>query len=597
MAEPIRLEPRARAFAWAVTAAGAIVLLMAVPEVIHGAVGGRWFTLTGLAALSGLALLGVRGVPANVSIGEVFSFAALFMFGPAAGVLTSAVDSIGCDLRLRHAHPVQLAYNVAAPALSLWVAASTVYGLAGAPLPSSPAAPALAAGAGAALTIALYCALETGLLAVALGLQRRESVPVVWRGLAHLWVGPIVCGYAGFLVARFVDTLPAESAMWLLPVPVLLYLAIGAWFGRLNDRVARLEERTREYQAVVQCLATAVDAKDEVTHGHVMRVQEYGRALAMAAGAADPGTLEALDAACVLHDIGKLGIPERILNKPGRLTPAEFEVMKQHVDIGVRILSRAAAMQSVLPIVQHHHENWDGSGYPAGLRGHEIALGARILMIVDCFDALTSDRPYRRRLSVDEALDILRARRGRMYDPELVDAFIRVQPTLGHLRAPDEAPAGPPLRIAVPPPPATVSRVLEGVASAVPGWTVTWWERDGEAQRALLRAAAGPTAERLVGLTMPDGGGVSGWVLTHREPLAETDGRLDLAGVVEMASVVPCVSEPLELQGRRGTLTLYRLDAQGVSVNLVSGRLEVVLAGLSLRQSSRISRLPALAPS
>jgi HD-GYP domain-containing protein (c-di-GMP phosphodiesterase class II) len=118
------------------------------------------------------------------------------------------------------------------------------------------------------------------------------------------------------------------------------------------------------------------------------------------------------------------------LNKPGPLTPSEFEEMKRHVAIGTDILSTIDFPFAVVPIVAHHHENWDGTGYPAGVRGTDIPLGARILSVVDCFDALTSDRPYRSALSVQAALDILRARRGNMYDPEVVDAFIALQPSI-----------------------------------------------------------------------------------------------------------------------------------------------------------------------
>ena len=116
--------------------------------------------------------------------------------------------------------------------------------------------------------------------------------------------------------------------------------------------------------------------------------------------------------------MGKLAIPEYILNKPGKLTPAEFEKMKQHARIGADILSEIDFPYPVVPIVRHHHENWDGSGYPDGLVGDEIPIGARVLSVVDCFDALTSDRPYRPRLPDDEALAILKDRSGVMYGPD-----------------------------------------------------------------------------------------------------------------------------------------------------------------------------------
>ena len=138
-------------------------------------------------------------------------------------------------------------------------------------------------------------------------------------------------------------------------------------------------------------------------------------------------TRQAIEAAALLHDTGKLAIPEHILNKPGKLTASEFETMKSHVDIGADILSSIDFPYPVIPIVRAHHECWNGSGYPAGLRGEEIPIGARILAVVDCFDALTSDRPYRPAMTAAEADAILLERRGTMYDPRVVDTFLRVR--------------------------------------------------------------------------------------------------------------------------------------------------------------------------
>ena len=158
----------------------------------------------------------------------------------------------------------------------------------------------------------------------------------------------------------------------------------------------------------------AIDAKDDVTHSHVRRVQAHAMALARAINVVDEPTLKAIEAAALLHDTGKLAVPEHILNKPGKLTAAEFEKMKLHVDIGADILSLVGFPYPVEPIVRCHHENWDGSGYPRGVAGEAIPIGARILSVVDCYDALTSDRPYRRAMSDEAALAILRERSGTM---------------------------------------------------------------------------------------------------------------------------------------------------------------------------------------
>src|SRR5581483_8025484 len=175
-------------------------------------------------------------------------------------------------------------------------------------------------------------------------------------------------------------------------------------------------------------------------HSHVRRVETYAVALANALGISDDATIKAIKAAALLHDTGKLAVPEHILNKPGGLTPSEFEQMKLHVDVGADILSLVNFPYPVVPIVRCHHENWDGSGYPRGVVGADIPIGARILSVVDCFDALTSDRPYRRRMTDEAALAILRERRGRMYDPHVVDTFITIyrDVELGEAETPEQ---------------------------------------------------------------------------------------------------------------------------------------------------------------
>ena len=197
-------------------------------------------------------------------------------------------------------------------------------------------------------------------------------------------------------------------------------------FGRVEDAKGHVVALNRLYLSTVETLATAIDAKDEVTHGHI-RAGPDRRARA-GQGARDfrrRRPLQAIEAAALLHDTGKIAVPEHILNKPGKLTPAEFEKMKLHAPIGAEILSAIDFPFPVVPIVRHHHENWDGTGYPDRIAGETIPIGARILSVVDCFDALTSDRPYRRRMSNADALAILLERRGTMYDPTIVDTFVQ----------------------------------------------------------------------------------------------------------------------------------------------------------------------------
>ena len=210
----------------------------------------------------------------------------------------------------------------------------------------------------------------------------------------------------------------------ILPLLVITYLTYKTSLARLADAQRHIAQVNDLYLSTIETLAMAVDAKDQITHGHIRRVQVFAVELARLLGVREGGQLKAIETAALLHDMGKLAIPEHILNKPGKLTTAEFDTMKQHADIGADLLSSIRFPYPVVPIVRHHHESWNGTGYPTGIGGTDIPLGARILAVVDCFDALTSDRPYRPKMSREQAFTILRERSGVMYDPLVVDMFI-----------------------------------------------------------------------------------------------------------------------------------------------------------------------------
>ena len=195
---------------------------------------------------------------------------------------------------------------------------------------------------------------------------------------------------------------------------------------RANGIEDRREPTPDRPLLMIGALARAMAARDASTHEHARRVQRYALALADEISIGEDRTLAAIDAAALLHDIGKLGIPDRLLNKPGPLTPDEYDHVKLHAIIGADILSAVAFPGPLAVIVRHHHENWDGSGYPDGLRGEAIPIGARVLAIADCYDALTSDRPYRPALSHLCAVAMIHDRRGTMYDPGIVNAFLRI---------------------------------------------------------------------------------------------------------------------------------------------------------------------------
>lgn len=221
----------------------------------------------------------------------------------------------------------------------------------------------------------------------------------------------------------------------------VIYLA----WSRLIAKTRETEELSRIHFATAEALATAIDAKDQTTHCHVRRVQIYaagmGEVLSLSRN-----DIAALKAGALLHDIGKLAVPAHIINKPGRLTPAEFDKMKIHTTVGAQILSRVDFPYPVTPIVRHHHEQWDGLGYPDGLKEEQIPITARIISVVDCFDSVREDRPFRRGMTRDEAIAFLLRGSGTHFDPNVVELFIkhlpRFESQIAAVGLPQQLPSG-----------------------------------------------------------------------------------------------------------------------------------------------------------
>ena len=195
--------------------------------------------------------------------------------------------------------------------------------------------------------------------------------------------------------------------------------AIGISAGIAIENITLYENLKRLFRSTVKSLVAALEANDPYTGGHSIRVAEYSKQLAECLGLSGQ-EVEKIELAAFLHDIGKIGIPNEVLNKPGRFSTMEFQVMRDHPSIGYEILSRVEGMEEIAQIVRHHHERFDGSGYPDGLSGEEIPLGSRILGVVDTFDAVTTDRPYRKRRDFQSALEEISRFSGSQFDPELV---------------------------------------------------------------------------------------------------------------------------------------------------------------------------------
>lgn len=256
-----------------------------------------------------------------------------------------------------------------------------------------------------------------------------KSSSVHWWRANQLWLSWSLL-IAPFLFATLYGMVARQfhPAFALFPIPIFAaYLIYRSALSRLHSKAQEVETLSKLHLATAEALATAIDAKDQTTHCHVRRVQIYAAGMGEVFGLADE-EIAALKAGALLHDIGKLAVPPHILNKPCRLTPAEFEKMKIHTVVGAQILSRVEFPYPVIPIVRHHHEQWDGRGYPDRLKGEQIPITARIISVVDCFDSVREDRPFRRGMTVDEATALLLRGSGVHFDPRVVDLFIKNLP-------------------------------------------------------------------------------------------------------------------------------------------------------------------------
>jgi diguanylate cyclase (GGDEF)-like protein/putative nucleotidyltransferase with HDIG domain len=248
---------------------------------------------------------------------------------------------------------------------------------------------------------------------------------VLWRN-NFFWTAPhyLVGGALAGLFHFWNDYAGWQTAVLVFPMAYLVYHSYRLYLGRLAEEKRHVAEVADLHLRTIQALALAIDARDGTTFGHLRRVQVYAREMGRELGISEDER-RALDAAALLHDIGKLAVPEYIISKPGKLTPEEFEKMKVHPVVGAEILESVQFPYPVVPIVRAHHEKWNGKGYPFGLQGEEIPIGARIVAAVDCLDALASDRQYRRAMPLDEAMRHVVAESGTTFDPQVVDILQR----------------------------------------------------------------------------------------------------------------------------------------------------------------------------
>ena len=282
-----------------------------------------------------------------------------------------------------------------------------------------PLAPALA------IAATIYFFSNTIPLALVIGWDQKIDPFELWRRdfwwfLPFYIVGAILAATAYLIGVTF----GWMTSLLLVPMVYTIYRTYSSQMDFVRDREQHAKDTEALHLRTIEGLAMAIEAKDQNTHRHLLRVRVYVAELGKLMGL-DQSIMQALLIASYLHDIGKLAVPEYIINKPGKLTHEEFEKMKIHPVVGADILERVRFPYPVVPIVRSHHEAWDGSGYPDGLKGEEIPIGARLLTAVDCFDALASERPYRKALPLDEAMAFVRARAGIQFDPEIVELLAR----------------------------------------------------------------------------------------------------------------------------------------------------------------------------
>ena len=282
------------------------------------------------------------------------------------------------------------------------------------------------------VTALIFFVANTVPVAIIISLTEGKPAHKVWAE-CHFWSFPFyMVGAAVVFAVGFVSKQVGwQTSLLILPLIYWVYRSYHLYLAKLaaEKRQVEIEKHHAEEVAslhlrTIESLALAIEAKDHTSHKHLQRVRVFAVEVAKDLGFPEE-EIEALRAAALLHDIGKLAIPEHIINKPGRLTPEEFEKMKIHTLVGAEILQRVAFPYPVAPIVRSHHERWDGTGYPDGLKGERIPKGARVLAAVDCLDALASHRQYRNAMSLDDAMEKVASMSGSAFDPEVVEVLQR----------------------------------------------------------------------------------------------------------------------------------------------------------------------------
>jgi diguanylate cyclase (GGDEF)-like protein/putative nucleotidyltransferase with HDIG domain len=598
-----------RLYVGAVLAAGVVILVLFAPHTIQNV----WLFLA-LLCFSSLASALKVSLPlatsgSTMSVSYAVDFAALLMLGANETMLVAAASAWSqCTFRTQSRSPLYKTLFSMASLIVTVKAAGLVYTWLGGTPPQQVFSffdipkPLV----GAATT---YFICNTALVATAIGLSTRQSIPRVWNE-NFLWSAPSY--FVGAGAAALATTVVYHGGYWMALLaaapPYFIYRTYKVYMGRIHDQQRHVQQVSDLHLATIEALALAIDAKDQTAQSHIRRVQVYAAGLAQALGMSE-NEIQGVKTAALLHDIGKLAVPEHILSKPGPLTQEEFQKIRIHPQVGAEIISGVPFPYPVAPLILSHHERWDGKGYPAGLRGDEIPLGARILSVVDYFDALMSERPYHKAMSLEAALGLLRQEAGKALDPRVVQTFIDMYPALSAAaestqetirkltRVPAHAPSAQPA-VGLVHESAVRSNVFQDIALAhreiyalyeiaqamgsslgvsdtmalissklsniVPFSCCALFLYSDENETLRCRFATGVEAEIIQQLTIRNGHGLTGWVARNRRPLvnARPSADLEAAGVpsdrTALHSALVC---PLVFNERFiGTISVYHTE-------------------------------------
>ena len=402
------------------TGFAAPIIIWAAKQLLTVPYNSGWIVLTFLALLTVPFFQLLPSAKATISIGDTYIMAIAMLFGVAPCIAATFCHTLLISVFAQR--PKVYAYRVVFNISSTIVGAllyGSVFQLMSQGNTNLPEVILPAA-----VLTTTYFLVNSTLTSIAISWSIKESFPKYWaKNCIPLALDFSVSAVAATIIValkHFSDYVPLAAAP---------FVGIVWGWNRLNkaramEAEAHLKEQEQLYLRTVESLALAVDAKDQTTYGHIRRVRIYAMGLAEYCGIKDESELRAIETGSLLHDIGKIAIDDYILNKPGRLTDQEFEKIKMHASAGDEILQQVRFPFPVAKYVRCHHERWDGRGYPDGLKGEEIPLGARILAIADAFDAIRFSRPYKLSLAKDETIDILRTQAGTVYDPELIEIFL-----------------------------------------------------------------------------------------------------------------------------------------------------------------------------